>query len=145
MIERTIFTLASGRWQAQISESSTGEVFELTHLAFPENRMRVPLPFSWRQLSQESLYDLVRSPEVRMWTDPDGTFWRVAEIGPGTHYQFPLHSRHLLFDSDQTWAGIVEFPPPDRLGELTSEELLRFRNGIRDLAGMRRRFRPKIA
>lgn len=118
-----------------------GGMLELVDPERPDNKMRSLLPMGWRQMSEESFRELARAPETRFWRDPDGVFWRIAEIGPQTVHDFALSTRHLFFDSDQTWAGIVEFPGTSKLGDLASEALTSLRNGMRDLAGRRRHFR----
>ena len=140
--ETGMLVLRSGRWRWHIEESSHGEFMEAIDPGQPANKLIVSLPFSWRQLSQEQLTELARKPQLRLWEDGLGVFWRVAAIGPGTPYDFPLHMRHLLFDSEQAWAGIAEFPEDAELGDLTSTDLTRLRDSIRDLGGRRRRFRP---
>jgi hypothetical protein len=135
------FALPSGRWRWQITEGPGNAVMELYDRSNPANKMTVAVPFSWRQLSEDDLRELARDPEVRLWTDRAGRFWRISVIGPGTRYDFPLTSRHLLFDSPQCWAGITEFAVPKMLGDLTNEQLRTYRDRIRDLGGRRRRFR----
>jgi len=103
--------------------------------------MCVTLPFSWRQMTSDDLRELARKPEVRLWHAPDGTLWRVAAVGPDTPYDYPLTRRHLVFDSQQAWSGIVAFPSPAELGDLTSEDLLALRDEISDFGGRRRKYR----
>jgi hypothetical protein len=136
------FTLRSGRWRWEIQEVGTLTVMELYDPGRPSNKMSLRLPFSWRQLDDDQLMDLARKPELRLWLDGSGRVWRVAAVGPGTHYDFPMHSRHLLFDSEQAWAGITEFDEDLELGDLVGEELRVYRDNIRDLGGRRQRFRP---
>jgi hypothetical protein len=50
---------------------------------------------------------LAREPEVRLWVDETGILWRVSVVGPGTAYPYPLRVRHLVFDSESAWAGVV--------------------------------------
>jgi hypothetical protein len=104
--------------------------------------MRLQLPEQWRQLSPEELRELARRPELRLWTDDAQILWRVSAVGPGTFYPYPLRTRHLVFDSDQTWAGIVPFDPPAELGDLTDLDLQRLRDGMSDFGGRRRGYRP---
>lgn len=133
--------LNSGRWIWRIEASTERETMELVEPGNPANKMYVTLPFSWRQLPAEELRELARAPEVRLWTDGAGILWRVAAVGPGTSYEYPLGRRHLVFDSQQSWAGLVDFPAPAELGDLTSEELRALRDHISDFGGRRRRYR----
>ncbi|MGH7481291.1 MAG: hypothetical protein ACRELV_03990 [Longimicrobiales bacterium] len=138
----TLF-LKSGKWRWGIEGPATGQqVLELVDPSRPQNRMSVGLPFSWRQLPQRGLAELARAPEVRLWLDEQGILWRVTEVGPGTRYPYPLARRHLVFDSEHAWAGIVEFGEPGRLGDLTSAELQRYRSRMADFGGRRRAYRP---
>lgn len=116
-------------------------MLELVEPGNPANKMYVPLPFSWRQLAAEDVRELARSPEIRLWTDGAGILWRVAAVGPDTPYEYPLRRRHLVFDSQQSWAGIVEFPQPAQLGDLTNDELREMRDHISDFGGRRQRYR----
>jgi hypothetical protein len=79
---------------------------------------------------------------VRLWTDDLFVPWRVSAVGPGTEFPYPLRRKHLVFDSDRTWAGIIEFGDGGQLGELTDLELSRLRDGMRDFGGRRRGYRP---
>lgn len=145
MIESGMLSLKSGRWRWQVDENNRGEVMELVDPGEPLNKMIVPLPFSWRMLPEDQIKALARKPEVRLWVDSRGIFWRVAAVGPGTPYDYPLERRHLVFDSRQAWAGLVEFPDGTELGDLTSEDLQRIRDGMRDFGGRRRHFRHSAA
>jgi hypothetical protein len=136
-----IIYLESGKWRWRVDSSTRPEVLELIAPADPQNKMLVTLPFSWRQMPFEELHDLARKPEIRLWLAPGGTLWRVAAVGPGTYYEYPLTRRHLVFDSQHEWSGIVEFPHPAELGDLTSDELLELRDRISDFGGRRRRYR----
>lgn len=129
--------LGSGRWHGAITVSATESVLELEQPVEPGNKMRVPLPDDWRSLSREQLTELARRPEVRLWVDDAHILWRVSLIGPGTAYPYPLPSRHVVFDSDRTWAGIVPLEPPTELGDLTGLELLGLRDHMRDFGGRR--------
>ena len=134
--------LGSGRWYVRIEENAEGsEYLYLTHPGKPGDSMRVRLPFSWRALDDDALVQLARQPEVRIWCDDHDIQWRVAAVGPGTLYDFPLPGRFLVFDSAQTWAGLVRFPEDVALGDLSEERLRELRDGIADLGGGRRRFR----
>ena len=95
--------------------------------------MVVPLPFSWRELSGSQLRDLARVPELRLWVDDTGMLWRVSAVGPGTRIPYNLRRRHLLFDSRQGGACVVEFPEPRALGDLTNAELSELRKEARSL------------
>ena len=146
MIETSgLLILRSGRWIARVEEAPDGEVLELTAPGFPSNKMRVGLPFSWRHLAAPDLEAIARKPELRLWVDESGIFWRVATVGPGTPYEYPLRKRHLVFDSQQSWAGIVEFPPPYELGDLSNDELRSYRDRIADFGGGRRGYRAPSA
>lgn len=138
----TLF-LKSGKWRWGVEGPASGQqVLELVDPSRPQNRMSVELPFSWRQLPEQGLAELARAPEVRLWQDERGILWRVTEIGPGTAYPYPLEDRHLVFDSERAWAGIVPFPEPIRLGDLTSTDLWRYRSRMADFGGRRRSYRP---
>jgi hypothetical protein len=104
--------------------------------------MRVRLPEGWQQLAPRDVAALARAPEVRLWTDDGFIPWRVSAVGPDTDFPYPLTRRHLVFDSDRTWAGIVAFDGPQQLGDLTDLELKRLRDGIRDFGGRRHGYRP---
>jgi hypothetical protein len=144
MTNSGMFVLQSGRWRWNVEDCNSGEVMELVDPAEPSNKMIVPLPFSWRAFTDEQMQDFVRRPDVRLWRDSAGFFWRVAAVGPGSRYDYPLRTRHLVFDSKHTWAGIVEFPLPDELGDLTNEDLERLRDMISDFGGRRRHFRYSV-
>lgn len=134
--------LQSGRWHRWIDTAAAGAVMELVQVGRPDNKMRVRLPADWRMRGKRGLEELARAPEVRLWTDETGIPWRVSAVGPGTDFPYPLQRRHLVFDSDRTWAGIVEFMGDRQLGDLTDLELTRLRDGIRDFGGRRRGYRP---
>lgn len=136
-----MLTLESGNWNWHIEESSRGEVMELVDPNEPLNKMIVRLPCNWRLLSEEDLAALARTPEVRLWRDDRGRFWRVSMIGPGTRYDFPFPQKCLVFDSNQTWSGIVDFQLDVELGDISHEDLQLLRNSMRDLGGRRRHFR----
>ena len=139
--------LRSGKWRwSVVSESAhRGEVLELLDPAFPQDKMTVSLPFSWRNLSREELAEIAREPEVRMWTDELGIPWRISRVGPGTHYPYNLGRPHLFFDSERAYSGLVPLDPGARLGDLNRGELSRYRNRIRDFGARRTAFRPPIA
>jgi hypothetical protein len=86
--------------------------------------------------------ELARRPEARLWCDETGALWRVSAVGPGTPYPYPLRSRHLVFDSDEAWAGIVQFDTPLELGDLLDIELQNLRDRMSDIGGRRRGYRP---
>lgn len=134
--------LKSGRWHRFMESTATGTVMELVQVGHPYNKMRVRLPDDWHHLGQREIAELARSPEVRLWTDDTFIPWRVSAVGPDTEFPYPLRRRHLVFDSDRTWAGIVEFDGDQELGDLTDLELKRLRDGIRDFGGRRRGYRP---
>jgi hypothetical protein len=134
--------LDSGRWYARLEEDAQGR--EYTHLSRadrPEETMRVRLPFGWRILNEDELHQLARKPDIRIWYDEHGIRWRIAAVGPGTNYDFPVPGRYLVFDSDQAWAGLTRYEDQRELGELTDTELQALRDGISDLGGGRRSFR----
>lgn len=140
-----LMRLGSGRWYTRVEDDARGtEHLFLSNAECPEDSMRRRLPFSWRDMSDEELEQLAQKPELRLWTDELGIQWRVATVGPGTPYDFPLRERYLVFDSIQAWAGITPYPDDGRrpLGELTDKELRELRNSIRDFGGGRRSFRP---
>lgn len=139
-----MFLLRSGRWRWYVEQNTRGETMELVDPGEPLNKMIVPLPFSWRLLSELELLQLVRKPEIRFWVDQRGVFWRVAAVGPGTRYEYPLYERHLIFDSRQSWAGLISFPDGE-LGDLTNEDLQRYRDHTQDIGGRRRHFRHSVA
>lgn len=141
-----MFDLQSGRWYWKVIDAGAGEIMELVDAVNRNNKMRVRLPFTWRRMEPKELRELARMPEMRLWQDDDGLNWRIADIGPGTHYFFPLHTRHLLFDSDKAWAGIVEFPEPMELGDLNPDDLCMYRDRIHDIGGRRQSYRkPSLA
>lgn len=139
---RDIF-LRSGKWRWSVNEDNAlrGPRLELFDPGAPSNKMNVPLPFGWRSLSAEQISDLAREPEIRLWTDEHGIAWRVTRVGPGSHYPYPLKRPHIVFDSEQAFAGIVEVDPYAQLGELTESELRRYRDDMRDFGGRRKGFR----
>ncbi len=137
-----LIRLASQRWYARVEQDARGtEHLYLSNAKRPEDSMRRRLPFSWRDMDDQAMVALAREPELRLWTDEVGIQWRIALVGPGTPYEFPLCERHLVFDSTETWAGIVRFPEGE-IGELTDDELRELRDSISDLGGGRRSFRP---
>ena len=136
-----VFVLPSGRWRSKTEKCKGGEMMELLDPAEPCNKMIVTLPPDWRALPAAELESLLRKPDVRLWCDGAGCFWRVAAIGPDTRYDYPMQRRHLVFDSKHTWAGIIEFPHGKELGDLTNEDLERLRDGISDFGGRRRHYR----
>jgi hypothetical protein len=141
-MERMI-RLDSGRWYARIERDARGtEILNLSRASRPRDTMRVPLPFSWRGFDTESLQELAREPEVRLWTDEHGVRWRIALVGPGTRFAFPVRQRYLVFDSDETWAVVTPYDNDRGLGEITDEELTALRDGASDLGGGRRSYRP---
>lgn len=134
--------LGADRWYSRVEQDARGvEYLYLSNAQRPEDSMRRRLPFSWRDLDDHQLAELAREPELRLWTDEFGIQWRVAPVGPGTPYDFPLRARYLVFDSTDTWAGITAFPH-GILGELTNEELRELRDSVSDFGGGRRSFRP---
>ncbi len=137
-----LIRLASQRWYARVEQDARGtEHLYLSNAERPEDSMRCRLPFSWRDMDDEAMASLAREPELRMWTDEMGIQWRIALVGPGTPYDFPLRERYLVFDSTETWAGITRFPNGE-LGEMTDGDLRELRDSIADLGGGRRSFRP---
>ncbi|HEX6307079.1 MAG TPA: hypothetical protein VFZ69_02760 [Longimicrobiales bacterium] len=137
-----VIDLKSGRWHRFNDTDASGAIMELVQVGQPQNKMRVRLPENWWHLGHRDIEALARAPEVRLWTDDMFIPWRVSEVGPGTTFPYPLQRRHLVFDSDRTWAGIVEFDGTQQLGDLTDLELKRLRDGIRDFGGRRRGYRP---
>lgn len=134
--------LESGRWYVRIEENAGGsEYLYLTNAARSGESMRVRLPFSWRALDDDAIADLARTPEVRIWCDEHDIQWRVAAVGPGTPYAFPLSGRFLVFDSEQTWAGLVRYEDDTPLGDLTDARLRELRDQSSDFGGGRRRLR----
>lgn len=137
-----LMRLGSERWYGRVETDARGvEYLYLSNAERPEDSMRARLPFSWRDLTTDQLAALARDPELRLWTDEYGIQWRVAPVGPGTPYEFPLRERYLVFDSTETWAGITLFPE-GRLGELGTEQLRELRDSAADFGGGRRSFRP---
>lgn len=135
--------LESGRWYGRLDTDAQGrEYLHLSRAERPEETMRVRLPFGWRELGEQDMDQLARRPEVRIWFDEHGIHWRIAAVGPGTSYSLPIPGRFLVFDSDETWAGLTRYDADQELGDLTSEELARLRDGISDFGGGRRAFRP---
>jgi hypothetical protein len=134
--------LKSGRWRGQVEATATGDFLDLVQTGRPADKMRLHLPGDWRSLKPRELLELVRRPEVRLWTDDAEILWRVSAVGPGTYYPYPLRTRHLVFDSDQTWAGIVAFDGDEELGDLTDLDLQRLRDRMCDFGGRRRGYRP---
>jgi hypothetical protein len=137
--------MQSGRWLATVDTTAAGAFLELVHAADARNKMRMRLPDDWRQLALADVEELARRPEVRLWVDERRILWRVSAVGPGTDYPYPLGSRHLVFDSDRTWAGIVPFDGAAELGDLTDLDLQRLRDRISDFGGRRRGYRPPAA
>ena len=138
-----ILFLPSGRWRWRVDAmpGSSDECLELVEPGNATNKMQLTLPFSWRQLDDDAFRELVRRPEVRLWRDESGILWRVTAVGPGTPFEYPLERRHLVFDSEQSWAGIVEFTGEVQLGDLRNSDLRDLRNRIRDFGGRRRAYR----
>jgi hypothetical protein len=134
--------LRSGRWRGDIETTAAGDFLELVQVSRPADKLRLDLPRDWRRLSPKELTELARRPEVRLWTDDASILWRVSAVGPGTPYPYPLRARHLVFDSDQTWAGIVAFDEAAELGDLSDLELQRLRDRMCDFGGRRRGYRP---
>jgi hypothetical protein len=137
----TFVDLESGRWHRTIRSMLDSAVLELIHVANPSNRMRVPLPENWRSFDEHQLLAYARRPEVRLWEDEDGLLWRVSMVGPDTPFPYPLNSRHLVFDSESAFAGIVRFTGECELGDLTDLDLRTLRNRISDFGGRRRAYR----
>lgn len=134
--------LRSGKWRWSVGETTgTHEILELIDPAAPFNKMEVRVPLPWEP-SEEAIQELAREPEIRLWTDEYGIAWRIARVGPETHYPYPFSEPYLVFDSEETFAGIAPLEEHARLGELTDEELRLYRNGMRDFGGRRRAFRP---
>lgn len=135
--------LRSGKWRWSVADESAlhGECLELIDPAAPYNKMAVPLPFSWRRLSNDEIAELAREPQIRLWTDEHNILWRIARIGPETDHPYRLGGPHLIFDSEQSYAGIVRIEPHACLGDLTAAELRGYRDQMRDFGGRRRAFR----
>lgn len=140
---RDVF-LRSGKWRWSVDGEGTapGRSLELFEPRAPYNKMSAPLPFSWRDLSNDQVAEIARDPEVRLWTDENGIPWRVARVGPDSHYPYPLQKPHLVFDSENAFAGIVAIDQDAHLGDLSEPELRRYRDRMRDFGGRRRAFRP---
>lgn len=137
-----LIRLGSDRWYARVERDARAmEYLYLSNAERPEDSMRRRLPFSWRDLDAGQVAELARDPDLRLWTDEYGIQWRVALVGPGTPYEFPLRDRYLVFDSMETWAGITPFPE-GVLGELTDGDLRELRDSLSDFGGGRRSFRP---
>lgn len=140
-----LIRVGSDRWYSRVEQDARGvEYLYLSSAQHPEDTMRRRLPFAWRDLEESQLAALALEPELRLWTDEFGIQWRIAPVGPGTPYDFPLRDRYLVFDSTETWAGITAFPE-GKLGELTDAQLRELRNSIADFGGGRRSFRPPDA
>ena len=139
--------LRSGKWRWTVAAENSlgGETLELFDPGAPHDKMTVSLPFSWRQLSAERVAEFAREPAVRLWTDEEGIAWRISRVGPGTHYPYNLQQPHLFFDSEQAYAGLVPLDPHARLGDLTREELRRYRDHIQDFGGRRKAYRTPTA
>lgn len=139
--------LRSGKWRWSVAAENSlgGETLELFDPAFPKDKMIVSLPFSWRQLSRDQVAAIAREPQVRLWTDEDDITWRISRVGPGTHYPYSLDHPHLFFDSEQAYSGLVPLEPEHRLGDLTRQELRRYRDHISDFGARRRAYRPPLA
>jgi hypothetical protein len=138
---RTVY-LPSGKWRCYLDVARTGDQFlEFVDPARPQNRMTARVGYSLPEPTDEQLTELARNPLLRLWVDEAGILWRVAAVGPGTPYEYPLRARHLIFDSEVTWAGIVPFPEGLRLGELHDAALRGYRDSIADFGGRRRSYR----
>jgi hypothetical protein len=133
--------LKSGRWRGEIETTAAGDFLELVQVGRLSDKMRLQLPDGWREKAPKELIELARRPEVRLWTDDARILWRVSAVGPGTWYPYPLRTRHLVFDSDQTWAGVVEFDESVHLGDLTDLDLQGLRDRMCDFGGRRRGYR----
>ena len=141
MNARTIY-LPSGKWRCYLEVARTGDQYvEFVDPARPGNRMSVRVGYSLTEPTDDALTELARDPLMRLWVDETGINWRVAAVGPGTPCTYPLRDRHLVFDSEMTWAGIVPFPEGRHLGELNDDEVRGFRDAIADLGGRRRAYR----
>jgi hypothetical protein len=142
----SMIRLDSGRWYTRLETDAQGR--EYTHLSRagrPGETMRARLPFGWRGLDEDEMRELARRPEVRIWYDEHGIRWRIAAVGPGTSYSLPIPGRHLVFDSDEAWAGLTRYDMDRELGDFTDAELRDLRDRISDLGGGRRAFRPPNA
>jgi hypothetical protein len=140
-VDGGILYLLSGKWRWRVVSTGRDEELDLVALSDASNKMRVRLPFSWRMLTDEEFRELARTPDVRMWRDRENTLWRVSAVGPGTPWELPIHSRHLVFDSPQAWAGIVPFDHDRQLGDLTDDELMEARQRAREFGGARKTLR----
>ena len=147
---RDIF-LRSGKWRCSTEEPGSPTRLELIDPAAPENKLLVAAPASdpdsrpggqWGDTQNDAMEEAARDPEIRLWTDEYGIPWRIAMVGPESHYPHPLSERGLVFDSEEAFAGFVEIDPYARLGDLQDHELRRYRDGMRDFGGRRRAFRP---
>lgn len=140
--------LRSGKWRwtgAEPDRPARSRI-ELIDPAAPENKLLVPVsalePSDDPSLAAESVAEAARDPDVRLWTDEYGIAWRIARVGPGTHHPYPFRTRHLVFDSPNAYAGIVEIDRFARLGDLQDDELRAYRDRMKDFGGRRRAFRP---
>jgi hypothetical protein len=139
---RTIY-LPSGKWRCYLERARTGDQFvEFVDPGQPLNRMTVRVGYSLTEPAEDKLAALARDPLLRLWTDEAGILWRVATVGPGTPYAFEFGARHLVFDSEVTWAGIVPFSGGKHLGDLNDGELRALRDATSDFGGRRRAYRP---
>lgn len=142
----TMIRLNSGRWYARPETDAQGREYKhLSRADRPGETMRVRLPFGWRDLDEAQLTELARRPEVRIWHDEHGIRWRIAAVGPGTSYSLPIPGRYLVFDSDETWAGLTRYDADRELGDFTDADLRGLRDRISDFGGGRRAFRPPQA
>ena len=138
-----IVVLKSGTWRWRVEEAGRAEFLELNLPGVQLNKMRVPLPFGWRQLSRDELLALAYTPEIRLWTDEYGTLWRISAVGCGTPFFYDLlDAPCLVFDSEHAWARVVKFPAPATLGQLTDDELRALRELSTDFGGRRKGYRP---
>jgi hypothetical protein len=137
-----LVVMKSGTWRWSVQQSGRVEFLELTMPGVHVNKMRVPLPFSWRQLSRDEMLALADCPEMRLWTDEDGTFWRISAVGFGTPFFYDLlDCPCLVFDSERTWARVVKFPAPVTLGQLNDDELRALRDLGTEFGGRRKAYR----
>ena len=140
---RDIF-LRSGKWRWSNEQSSAahGPRLEFIDPSAPRNKLMAPAPRGWDRRGCDALVEAAREPDLRLWVDEHGIPWRIARIGPESYYPYKLDRPHLVFDSDQAFAGIVEVDPHARLGEFLDVELAQYRDRMRDFGGRRRGFRP---